>query len=351
MKYNKIGDTNLVISEIGFGTIPIMTGPSNILPRYFNLDDSTAIGLLRDAFESGITFFDTSVIPEYGDSERKLGAAFKDIRQNIVISSKARAYSRVAMQQAIESSLRNLDTDYIDMYHIHQVAPKTQAVAFDEESGALRALLDAQKKGYVREIGVGTHYAEIAVAASRLACVGAIQIPYNILETGIFLSAKESCSKINERLIFNKVLGGGILTHHFTMENLLNIAFKQKPKSLLLGVGTKKELKELLDAYTSDFSEASVTDIPAAGNIFLCNRCQKCKCPQGVRISHLLRYRAYALLGFNRWAKEQWISELTSIRCTSSCNACIETCPRGLHIPDLILEANKYFSNYLRESL
>ena len=85
------------------------------MPRHFNLSLGEAVRLLHAAFQFGINFFDTAVESEYGDSEWKIGQAFKNKRDSIIISSKARAYTRGSMKEAITLSLRNLQTDYIDI--------------------------------------------------------------------------------------------------------------------------------------------------------------------------------------------------------------------------------------------
>ena len=347
MNYRIIGKSEIAISEVGFGTIPILSGPCNILPRYFNLSDAAAVELLREAFDRGITFYDTSVIPEYGDAERKLGQAFRKDRDRVVLASKARAYTNDAMQAAIEKSLRHMNTDYLDIYSIHEAKPSNLDIILDEKKGALRALLLAQEKGQIREIGIGTHYATIAGKFSRMPNVAVIQIPYNVLETGIYDTANELAPEINGKLVLNKIFAGGILTHHFSISGLLGVALNLLPVSVLVGIGTKLELGSLLDALASP-SSIDVKDLASTfEDAFLCNRCQKCECPNGVHIHHLLRYRAYALLGFTRWAKEQWFKESPSIKCEPTCTKCLHSCPRDLDIPRLILGANSYFIKLL----
>jgi len=343
MNYKKIGDSDTYISEIGFGTVPILRGPVDILPTYYNLSSESAINLLREAFDSGINFFDTAGASEYGDAEKKLGMAFHNCRQDIVFASKARAFTKASMRDAIEQSLRNLRTDYIDIYLVHQLKTAQLNIALDEDKGALAALVDAKEAGLIKLIGVGTHYARVAASVEQIPYVSVIQIPYNILEKGIYNTAKETAPDLPKKVIFHKILAGGALTHHFSINSLIKFALDKSPLSVLVGVGTMLELEELVTAYGVERDD-SKSDYEAVGAALVCDRCQKCSCGYGLRISHLLRYRAYALLGFKRWALDKWAENRPNIgKCDNCRKECINSCPKGLDIPKLLYEANDYF--------
>ena len=121
MYYRRLGNTGLRVSEIGFGTIPILQGSVPVLPEYFNLDDQTAIAVLEYAFSLGCNLFDTAIVPEYGDAEIKLGKFAKHIgRERIVISDKARFFTGNEMYQGVLDSCANLGT-FADIYFVHQV--------------------------------------------------------------------------------------------------------------------------------------------------------------------------------------------------------------------------------------
>lgn len=348
MRYNKIGDSDTYISEIGYGTIPILKGPIEILPTYYSLSNKSAITLLRKAFNFGINFFDTARAPEYGDAEKKLGMAFHNCRQDVVFASKAKAFTKTSMRNAIEQSLQNLRTDYIDIYLIHQLKTDQLHIALDEDKGALAALIEAKEAGLIKMIGVGTHYAEVAAAAERIAIVSVIEIPCNILEVGIYNTAKEVAQDLPKKVIFHKVLAGGALIHHFSINSLIKFALDKFPLSVLIGIGTMLELEELVSSYGVERDD-SKSNYEAVGAALLCDRCQKCSCEYDLRISHLLRYRAYALLGFKLWALDRWSKSWPNIgNCDNCGKGCRATCPKGLNIPKLLSEANDYFKKLCR---
>ena len=73
MRYRPLGNTGLAVSEIGFGTIPILSGNVPVLPHYYSPDLETAVRIMMNAFEMGCNLFDTAIPDEYGDAEYKLG--------------------------------------------------------------------------------------------------------------------------------------------------------------------------------------------------------------------------------------------------------------------------------------
>ena len=103
----RLGSTQIVVEKNGFGALPIQ-----------RVDDETAVGILRSAFEGGIRFFDTA--RAYSDSEHKLGLAFEKIRDQLFISTKTAATRGEELFKDLEQSLKNLKTDYIDPAFMRQ---------------------------------------------------------------------------------------------------------------------------------------------------------------------------------------------------------------------------------------
>jgi aryl-alcohol dehydrogenase-like predicted oxidoreductase len=161
MEYQKLGKSGLMVSRICLGT---MTYGSSKW-RDWVLDEDESRPFIRRALELGINFFDTADAYSLGVSEEILGRALKDFtrRDEVVIASKVffpmgakpnqGGLSRVHILNAIDDSLRRLDTDYIDLYQIHRWDPETPI----EET--LEAMHDVVKSGKVRYIGASSMYA------------------------------------------------------------------------------------------------------------------------------------------------------------------------------------------------
>lgn len=129
---NKItlGKTNLVIEKNGFGCLPIQ-----------RIREQDAVDLLHKAYDGGINFFDTA--RAYSDSEQKVGAAFSSMRDKIVLATKTGAQTAEGFRKDLETSLRTLKTDYIDIYQFHNPAfcPKPGG-----EDGLYDAALEAKSR-------------------------------------------------------------------------------------------------------------------------------------------------------------------------------------------------------------
>ena len=85
MRYRDLGKTGLRVSEIGFGTIPILSGHVPVLPKFYSPDNETAVAIMRKAYEHGCNLFDTAILEEYGDAELKLGEFVRPIDRSKVI--------------------------------------------------------------------------------------------------------------------------------------------------------------------------------------------------------------------------------------------------------------------------
>ncbi len=163
MKYAKLGNTGLEVSRICCGCMSFGNETPGI--HDWSLPEEEARPVIQHAVENGITFFDTANAYSMGTSEEILGRALKDFanRDEVVIATKcyfpmrrgrnARGLSRKSIMAELDSSLRRLGTDYIDLYQIHRWDDRTPI----EET--LRALHDAVESGKVRYVGASSMYA------------------------------------------------------------------------------------------------------------------------------------------------------------------------------------------------
>lgn len=156
MQYTNLGNTGLIVSRLSFGAMTFGQG-TLVGDLVNNIDQTTANEMVHLALDTGINFFDTADMYTNGQSEILLGKALKEKRQDVVIATKCGFRSGDAITsvglsyryilQAVEASLKRLDTDYIDLFQVHIPDPMTPL----EET--TRALDDVVKKGWVRYIG------------------------------------------------------------------------------------------------------------------------------------------------------------------------------------------------------
>ena len=142
----RLGRTNLTVNKNGFGALPVQ-----------RVSMEEAGYLLRKAYDNGINYFDTA--RSYTDSEEKMGNALADVRENIIISTKTHSKTVEEFWQHLHTSLRLLQTDYIDIYQFHNPAfcPKP-----GDGTGLYEAMLEAREKGMIRFIGMTNHRLAVA---------------------------------------------------------------------------------------------------------------------------------------------------------------------------------------------
>jgi len=162
MKYNQLGRTGLFVSEICLGTMTFGGSESAGMWKAIGaLQQGEVDGIVGRALEAGVNFFDTADVYSFGESERLLGQAFKNLgtaRKDVVIATKVfgemgprpndKGASRGHIMDSVRTSLERLQTDHIDLYQIHG---NDSVTPIDE---TLRALDDLVSQGLVRYIGV-----------------------------------------------------------------------------------------------------------------------------------------------------------------------------------------------------
>lgn len=192
MKYRQLGKTDLNISEVGFGVWTVGTS------WWGKIEEPQGINLLRQAFDLGVNFFDTGDTYGEGYGEEILAKALKQQRHDIVIGTKfgydfythaireghqerPQKWTPGFVRYACEQSLRRLDTDYIDLYQLHN--PKMDAIEDDELFGTLDELMNEGKiLHYGFAIGPDIGWEEEGTAAIQYREAQAMQIIYSILE-------------------------------------------------------------------------------------------------------------------------------------------------------------------------
>ncbi len=219
MRYRTLGTTGLTVSEIGFGAWGI-GGLSNGASSYGRTDDQISKDSLRLAYALGVTFFDTADVYGYGHSEELIGEALGAERHNIVIASKGGFLEHLGLQdftpaflrKAVESSLRRLGTDYLDLYQLHS-AKLDQVKA----EGAVECLQDLRREGKIRAMGISVRSPEDGLIAARDMGFQSIQVNFNLadqraLDVGLF----DICHEKGIAIIGRTPLCFGFLTGQYT---------------------------------------------------------------------------------------------------------------------------------------
>lgn len=332
MEYRKLGKTELVVSKLGFGGIPIMRVP-----------EKEAEEILNKAAESGITFFDTA--RGYVDSEAKIGKALKGRRQKLVLATKSMARSQQKMREEIEKSLKMLDTDYIDLYQCHNIKTMEEMAKVLGPNGAMEALVAAKKEGKIRHIGFSSHIIATALEGVKSGLFETVQIPYNFIEQAPGEELLPNARQENVGIIVMKPLAGGI----FSRPDLaLKFLLAQDVSTVIPGMDSVEQVERnvLLAQDNSGLSEEELQYlVKEAGEIgtAFCRRCDYCKpCPQGVDISN-----CFMLLGYYErydlpwWAKDRYEGMPVKADACEECGICETRCPYSLPIREMLKKVHQ----------
>ncbi len=326
MRYVPLGKTGLTVSEVGFGGIPII-----------RLDEDTAVTVLRRAFESGITLYDTANI--YLDSEKKIGRALGEVRDKVVLATKTLCRDAAGTVEHLENSLRMMRTDYIDIYQLHQIAQEKDWETVTGPGGAMEAVTKAHKQGKVRYIGVTSHNLAMAVKLVRTGMFSTVQFPFNFIED----AAKDELHILaRERglgILAMKPFAGGMIDN-------AQVAFKflrRLPDVIALpGFDSPERVDEVVSIYqkantvTGDDLNIMERYRKELGKQF-CRRCEYCQpCPQGVMITPAMTYKVVASRMSPRIAVKFAEITMQSVTLCTECRECVDRCPYKLPIPDIL---------------
>ena len=341
MRYRMLGKTGLRVSEIGFGTIPILSGNVPVLPEYFSPDMETAVAILKKACDHGCNFFDTAILEEYGDAELKLGEFVKTAdRKNIIISDKARFYSGAEIYREVLRSADNLGTKP-DIYFVHQVDESNADEVFGKY-GALDALYDLKREGKIGFTGIASHYYNVLYRAAKDPRVDVLQGSGNILERGMLERISKEDAFKDKAFILNKVFAAGLLIGPFSVAELIGGILEYPFSCAILGIGTFEQEKE---AFATEYPRLSFSYDEVVERLrdhfepIPCDRCEKCICPYGHELHTQFRQYNYFMLGKEYWAIRKLqmdIKQTYEHRRSCTEKSCMKECGRHIYIPEVI---------------
>ncbi len=324
METVRLGKTGIVTNKNGFGALPIQ-----------RISDDEAVYLLKKAYENGITFFDTA--RWYTDSEHKVGLAFAGMREKVFLATKTGAQDAEGFWRDLETSLTNLQTDYIDLYQFHNPAfcPKP-----GDGSGLYEAALKAKEEEKIRHIGITNHRLAVAHEAVDSGLYETLQFPFCYLATEKDIELVEKCRQAEMGFIAMKALSGGLINN-----SAAAYAFLARYDNVLpiWGVQREAELDEFLSyidnppVMTEELAEVIRHDRDELLGDF-CRGCGYCMpCPAGIEINNcarmsLLLRRAPSAAQLSPEGQEK----MMKIEDCIHCNQCKSKCPYGLDTPALL---------------
>jgi uncharacterized protein len=367
LEYRMLGKTGLKVTSLAFGCMT--TSDPSVIER---------------AADFGINLFDTARGYQGGNNERMVGAALKNVRTKVVISSKSAARTKQEVLAELDTSLHELRTDYLDIWYLH-MKNEPEEVTDD----LLEAQRVAKQNGKIRFAGVSTHFNMDRMLAylAKLGQTDVVLTTYNFAMRSVaasdnsspeapktnMASAIQTARKAGLGIVVMKVLAGGPgrvmrgdrvygaspqdLTKRLSQPGVPLAAIKwalqnQSVDAAEVCMTSHEQLEENLRAMAEPFTDKDerllTTQLAAIGPGY-CRMCGACggTCEKGVPVADVLRFLTYAE-GYGEFAlgREQFLRlapEVAAVRC-ADCERCTIQCPFGVQVAARVRHAQELFA-------
>ncbi len=343
--FRTLGRTGLNVTTVAFGCM--ITSDGSVVER---------------AADIGINYFDTARGYQGGNNERMVGAALKAKRKSLYISSKSHAATKEQALEDLNTSLKELGTDHLDIWYLH-----AKSKAEDLTDGLLEAQQIAKQQGKIRFAGVSTHGGQPEVIDAAIKCgkIDVVLLAYNFTLGADVEAAINRAKEAKLGLVAMKVMAGGFrrtkpgeklyttLKRDGAMLSALKWVLKNpKIDTTIPSMTDMDQLQENISAMTTKFTDADQKTLSAhldhIGPMY-CRMCSKCEgtCAKGLPVADLLRFVTYAdgygqfTLGRERF--HELPESVTSVRC-GDCPTCSVNCPYGVRVAERVGRAQEMFA-------
>jgi len=263
LETRRLGHSNLAITRVGIGTAPIGSTPSWSI-YWGPQNESEAIRAIEAALDLGVNWIDTAPFYGWGRAEQIVGKALRGKRNRIYIFTKCGTLqdeqgnwqenlTPASIRREVETSLRNLQTDYIDLYQFHDPDPHTP---IEESWATMQALI---QEGKVRYGGLSNHTLELMQRAMTVAPITSNQHQYNLLNRAIEHDVLPFSQQHNIGVLAWSPRASGFLTDGFDLESLDPHDFRRRHPYAEEQTYTRlKQLRSTLQAIAQDHHKKMV---------------------------------------------------------------------------------------------
>lgn len=333
MEYKRLGKTDLRVSRFGFGAVQICRIP-----------EADAVGLVREAVDRGINLIDTA--HGYPDSEEILGKALKGIRDKVIITSKSFETSKDTFLNDLETSLKRLGTDYIDIFLFHDASRDKK---LDEliNNGVVEALIKERVKGKIGFIGFSCHNPDIIERYYSIADFSTLMMPVNFVSTEFVEGNYDKLVKEDIGIMGMKPLGGGRIEDARVSLKYINQFEKVIP---IIGMQSIEEFEENLKLINikepiDENDRKIMQEIKEELGDKFCRGCGYClPCEQDINIPEINYLKVFfKQFSFDEVVKPERTRVVEKVDDCIECGECIERCPYNLDIINMIKENRDYY--------
>lgn len=334
MKRIVLGRTGLEVCRLGFGGIPIQ-----------RVSEAEAVQTVRHAVEQGVDFIDTS--RAYTTSERRIGLALQQSDKRVVVASKSHAVTGDAARADLETSLRELQRDYIDIDKCHFVSTLGDYERVTSSGGALETYQKARDEGLIGHIGITSHSMGVLDRALDDDLFDVLMVCFSFLEPQARERIIPKARAKNVGILAMKPFSGGVIDD---ARLALKYALSEPEVLVLAGVESPALFDENWRVFhetqpLTEAEHASIAEMQQQYEKVFCRRCDYCQpCTEEIPIQTILGIRSMVKrMGKDLVKNGPFGKAIDKARNCSDCGECMTRCPYELPIPDLIRENLRWF--------
>lgn len=336
MKKVRLGKTDLKVSRVGMGGIPLQR-PS----------EKEAVELVEYALDKGINIIDTA--RAYGDSEKRIGKGIEGRRKEVCVISRTPLVDKKGALKYLDESLKNLKTDYLDIWQFHNISTMERYQKVIGDNGALEAAKEAQLLGKINHIGITGHNLEVIEKAVKSELFEVILFPFNFVNNEAAENLVSLTKELDIGFTAMKPFAGGRLRdaklaikYLLQFDNVVPVP----------GVEKKEEIDELVEIATSSWKitkteEQRMDKIRRELGLPFCQWCGYCMqtCPQEINIPGVINIH----LNWELWPQETFAQRkrksVDVARTCIKCGICEEKCPYHLPIREMLVKGIEFYDN------
>jgi predicted aldo/keto reductase-like oxidoreductase len=335
MEKIRLGKTNLIVTKLGWGGIPIQRA-----------GEREAVSVIRAVIELGVDLLDTA--RAYTNSEHRIGLALQRMDRPVILSSKSLVRT-AKIYNEVHESLKQMKVKKVNIYHLHGVSDLEDYEKVMAPGGAYEGLMRARDEGLVDHIGITSHNLNVLERAIGDGYFDVIMACYSFLEPDaaqkVFPLAKEK----DIGMLAMKPFSGGVIEEAGPALRFVLSTANIVP---IPGSETLKKARENWKIFTeggslTDKDKERIEAIKKEFNRQFCRRCDYCQpCTEKINIQFAVGLKTI-IKRFGPHVQElKWMMDLIEkARNCSECGECLPRCPYQLPIPDIIKENLAWFDS------
>jgi predicted aldo/keto reductase-like oxidoreductase len=339
MEKVRLGKTDLIVTKLGWGGIPIQ-----------RVDEREAVSVIRDVIEMGVDLLDTA--RAYTNSEHRIGLALQKIDRPVILSTKSLIRS-TKIYNEVHESLKQIKVKKINIYHLHGVSNFEDYEKIMAPGGAYEGLIRARGEGLIDHIGITSHNLNVLERAVKEGHFVVIMACYSFLEPEAAQKVFHLAKERDIGVLAMKPFSGGVIEEagpalRFVLStaNIVPIPGSETLEK------ARENWKIFMEGYSlTEKDREQIETIKKEFDRQFCRRCDYCQpCTEKINIQFAVGLKSL-IKRFGPDAQEiGWVKDLIEkARNCSECGECLPRCPYHLPIPDMIKENLTWFESLKKQ--